>query len=167
MNLLLPEIHILQEHFRERNLELLCFRFHQQERGFSGAELYVLNDANFVVTVENCATDQVANVSPTWFQSGSLLSGNLQIAMQQSFRIRDRIKTGELKNQITFVRPKFLDLNFAPRAIFRQGPQLHAIAEAVCNIGVQLHRNFAAASLRLADAGQGNKLAGYSRISNA
>jgi hypothetical protein len=65
------------------------------------------------------------------------------------------------------MRPKFFDLNFAPGAIFCQGPQLHAFAETVRNIGVQLHSNFAAASLSFQDAGQGNKLGAYSRISSA
>ena len=87
--------------------------------------------------------------------------------MQQSFGVRDRINPGELQNQKPLVRPEFLDLQFAPGTILRQRRQLHAWLKAARNIGVQLHRNFAAASLRLADAGQGNELAGYSRISNA
>jgi hypothetical protein len=68
---------------------------------------------------------------------------------------------------MTLVRPKLLDLKLAPRAIFRQCPQLHALEETVRDIGVQLHCNFAAAPLSFQDAGQGNKLAAYSRISSA
>jgi hypothetical protein len=91
----------------------------------------------------------------------------LKFATQQSFRVRNRINASKFQNQITLVLPKFLDLKLAARAIFRQSPQLHAFAEAVRNIGVQLHCNFAAAPLSFQDAGQGNKLAAYSRISSA
>jgi hypothetical protein len=41
------------------------------------------------------------------------------------------------------------------------------LEETVRDIGVQLHCNFAAAPLSFQDAGQGNKLAAYSRISSA
>jgi hypothetical protein len=149
------------------NLKLLRAGFHQQQRGFPGAELHILNSAKLAVAIENCAAYQIADIRPTRLQLRPLISRNLQLAMQQSFRVRDRITTGKLQNQVTLMRPKFLDLQLAPGAIFGLSPQLHALAEAVRNIRVQLHRNFAAASLSFQDAGQGNKLGAYSRISSA
>jgi hypothetical protein len=44
---------------------------------------------------------------------------------------------------------------------------LHSRLEPAGDIGVHLYRHFAAAALRLQDAGQGDECAAYSRISSA
>ena len=60
------------------------------------------------------------------------------------------------------MRPEFFDLQFAPAVVLRQSEQLQANSEPVRNIRVQLHRDFAVASLRFSHAGQGDEVAGDS-----
>jgi hypothetical protein len=64
------------------------------------------------------------------------------------------------------MRPQSFNLQRAPRSIFRERRELHALAKPVRDIAMNLDRNFAAPSLRLQDARQGDELAGYSRISS-
>jgi hypothetical protein len=51
-------------------------------------------------------------------------------------------------------------------AVFRQGQQPQALDESFRNAGVRFNHNFALASLRLDDAGEGDERVVYSRISS-
>jgi len=63
---------------------------------------------------------------------------------------------------VSLVGPEFFNLQRAPASVLSESEQLQANSEAVGNVAVQLDRHFATAPLRLAHAGQSNKLAGNS-----
>ena len=58
------------------------------------------------------------------------------------------------------MRPKTLDPNFSPVPMFEKRPELHSLREAIRNSCVQLGCDFAAASLRLDHASQGDEIGG-------
>ena len=72
---------------------------------------------------------------------------NLQLALEQCFRVRNRIDSGELQNQQAFVRPQIFDLQLAPRAIQRQREQPHAFHEPARHIAVHFRADFAESAL--------------------
>jgi len=64
------------------------------------------------------------------------------------------------------MRPERFQFQFAPRAIPGEGEKMFAILEALRKISVKFGCDLAPTALRLPDAGDGNKLFAYSRISN-
>ena len=166
LNPFLLEVHTLQIRLSVR--DLVCFRScpDNQQRRFPGAELHILNFSDLAVTVEDYASNQIADISPTRLKLGALLARHLKLAANEFFRVGNRIHAREFQNQATLVRPKFFNSEFAPVAVFGQGPQPYAFDEPVWDVAVQLNRNFAAPSLRLEDAGESNELVGYPRLSS-
>jgi hypothetical protein len=64
------------------------------------------------------------------------------------------------------MRPERFQLQFAPRSIFGKREKVSAVLEALGKICMEFGRNLATTALRLRDAGDGNKLFAYSRISS-
>ncbi len=137
----------------------LLFTSNDQQRRFSGPELYVLDFADLALAIEHCATDQVAQVRPARLQLGAFAARKLKFGAHQRLGIGNRSDALKLQHQKTLMRPKILDRYFAALPIFRERPQPHVLPEAVRNIGVQFDRDFSAASLRLDDDCQGYPLA--------
>jgi hypothetical protein len=65
------------------------------------------------------------------------------------------------------VRPERFQFQLAPRAIDSQRKNPPAICQTLREIGVEFSRDLAAAALRFDDAGDGDELVAYSRISRA
>ena len=64
------------------------------------------------------------------------------------------------------MRPERFQFQFAPRAVPGEGEKMLAILEALRKISVEFGRDLTTTALRLFNAGNGNKLFAYSRISN-
>lgn len=64
------------------------------------------------------------------------------------------------------MRPEFFELQPAPAPLFIESKQIPPLFETLGKIGMEFGRNLAAAALRFKDAGNGDELFAYSRISS-
>jgi hypothetical protein len=156
------EVYAFQIRLGVGNLAAFASCADNQKRRFARAKLNVFNLANLAIRVEHYATNQIADVIPTWIELCPFTARNLQFASEQSFGIGHRINSRELQNQETLVRPEFLNLQLAPTSVLRESEQPQAYLEPVGNVAMQLDCDFAMASLRFPHARQGDELASYS-----
>jgi len=166
-NDLVSEIRVGQIRFRVRDLVRFRPCLNYQQRRFTSPKLDVVNLSNLAVAIEHYASYEITDVSPSGLQICSFPFRNLQFTADQPFRIRYRVNTDELKNQISLVRPKFFNFYFLPRSVARQDPEPHSLVKSVRNVSMQFGCNFAAPPLGFQDARQRNELVCYSRISSA
>jgi hypothetical protein len=84
----------------------------------------------------------------------------------ESFCVRNRVNTVELENDLTLVRPRRFQLQFAPIAIFVKGIEAPTFFKTLGKIGVEFGRYFSPATLCLRDSRDSGELVAYSRISS-
>src|SRR3954470_17203060 len=113
---LASQIHGFQIRLSERHIELLATRArHNQQRRFAGPELHVLDLSDLAISVENRASDEIADVIPPLLKPRALNSRNLQLRSDQRLSVRHRIDARKLQNQQALVRPQAFNFHFVPR----------------------------------------------------
>ncbi len=131
-----------------------------QQRRFTGTKLHVFHAADRAPVIEDCASDQVADVSRPGFNLGPLFSRNLYLAADQRFGVVDTIDTRKLQDYITLMRPVRFQPQLAPLPIRIQSKQLLPLGELLGEIGVQFCSYFTVASLGLDHARDGDEFLG-------